>query len=680
MKASSVLDDQPGAPDTLPVPGAWLVDGEPMMPDLWGATEREDGRRLPLQAIPRHEALDAVLAMGAALPAEPTWRLLALCDPLVPLEPADLEPHPLEGAMQDNLFALQEVCQRPRSHITLRTARVPVGRARRIAAGATAWLAAHTEDWAHLTLDGIQPRRVLADVRDVDWDIYENRVAVRLVDHLLAWLRQKIARLRAYIGCFEDLKELQDEAGAEGSWRRRDRVFGLWGEASLETNRSHQVAGALQRLLRLQRKLDTLRDSQLVQAVPRRASVPDVLRPSNVLDHDPMYRRIAALWLAWAAQGRERTLDVERHAARQRKAFLDFGAFCRLLVVRALGQLGWEPEDEDVAVVTGAVIQVGPVRVEPLVGAVRLQVGGGGSLRLVPLLVELARAPERDVLVGALGQLGARSGEAIVILHLARGSELNEGAERLCGLAHEAPGRRVGLLPVSPWDISSTERVARAIRWHVLNARFRGWPVRVPQHPALPAGDWWRAAGREVEVVKAPGRRVLDAVRAEMEGARQRLDGLEAERDGVKEAAANARDDRRQLKEANERSKRLNEQIQAKRSEVDALVRLVDQLASAQHRLEELSRCPVCEAQGKEVTARLTAWEKQTFRAECDGCRARWGMLPCGCGQRVPFLRSAGAPESAGGVGSVDRSHGQDVLAVPLGDRFLCPGCGEAVG
>ena len=63
-------------------------------------------------------------------------------------------------------------------------------------AAAASYLAAHTEDWDRPLLRGILPKRILAEIRQDQIDIYENRVAARLLDNLGGYLNRRIQRLR----------------------------------------------------------------------------------------------------------------------------------------------------------------------------------------------------------------------------------------------------------------------------------------------------------------------------------------------------------------------------------------------------------------------------------------------------------------------------------------------------
>ena len=150
-------------------------------------------------ALPDEQDVEALLQLGGLLRGPDSvkggWPEWSGISPLAAGLEEAVKPHPLEDRIEEELDHLVAVCRKPRTHIRVETERVLVARARRLASGAPAWLASHTEDWNHRKITGIQPRRILAEVREEKWDLYENRVAVRLLDHLVTWLRRRITEV-----------------------------------------------------------------------------------------------------------------------------------------------------------------------------------------------------------------------------------------------------------------------------------------------------------------------------------------------------------------------------------------------------------------------------------------------------------------------------------------------------
>ena len=221
-------------------------------------------------ALPDNQDAEALLQLGQVLRdpdhAKGGWLEWTSVSPLAPGLDETVKPHPLEDHIETEIEHLAAVCRNPRTHIRRETERVLVARARRIARDAPAWLASHTEDWEHRTIAGIRPRRILADVREERWDLYENRVAVQLVDDLVAWLGRRIAEVRRIRDdVYARLEKVH--GSASGTRHRAHRIYTLWGEGW--DNRSGEVAqSTLKRLEDFFYQLRGLMDSPLYEHIP----------------------------------------------------------------------------------------------------------------------------------------------------------------------------------------------------------------------------------------------------------------------------------------------------------------------------------------------------------------------------------------------------------------------------
>ena len=124
----------------------------------------------------------------------------------------------------------------------------------------------HTEDWDHRRLRGISPKRILAEVRHDQFDIYENRVTARLLDNLAAYLNRRISKLNSLIRMFQEKEDFSSEMS--GTYQRHRRISKLWGE-SIDANEGRRKAEAtLKELERLKYKLMSLHGSTLYEEVP----------------------------------------------------------------------------------------------------------------------------------------------------------------------------------------------------------------------------------------------------------------------------------------------------------------------------------------------------------------------------------------------------------------------------
>lgn len=631
----------------------------------------------------RHDAdsirtlVSQVRAAASAAPA--AWLGIP---PLVPrsTRAAEVQLTRFEQALEDRLAHLRIVCHRPRAHLHVELERTVAARARRVPLRAVGHLASHPEDWESRTLSGVRPRRIISAVSDERFDIYENRVAARLVDELLSRVRLRIARLEKLLALIHAQDDFSSEAG--GTRWRKERIYQLWADMVVEEGEAAAVRQSLHVLRRIRRTLLGLLDSPLYRAVPRHASVSGELKPTNILASDPHYREVAALWRACAGrQGLRPPLPAERHR-RQQQDVLDFALFARLLVVHALTACGFEVHPGEGG---GEEWRANGASGELTVrsgesGRVELVAGDGTPLvRFAPLFACLARGDETTV-GDALEQVAAphdeamarsrrrRSGRAtgaarvpLVVLYpgmqgeRARLSPALAAALYRFGASTAGDGASIGFLPVSMYDVETVERVARAIRWTVTGPRL----LRYPEAVAIPA--------RFSAALTVPSIRT-DASSPVATLLRPLSD-----------------DERRTLSTSLET---LRQQFRARgpraRGEEQDLARWEADLQEGVEATEALLLCPM--RHSGDALPRFEG-DGSTFSCECATCGTRWGTRLCTpCGKRYPFLLPELKPEllnalAAGGREWVDRAYGADVLAEPGSGAntgsFVCPHCGS---
>lgn len=601
---------------------------------------------------PEARDLEAVARVIEPLSGVAVWSAWAQALPVVANVGDRVRLQPLDEEILAHLSHLQHVCHRPRLHLRIDEERVSVSRARRIAPRAVAWLASHPGDWERRTLKSVRPARVVASVVEDEWNLYENRVTVRLVDHLLEWVGGRLEELRQVEEMEAEGEEFLDEA--RGSRWRGGRLFELWGQMFAGNSVASDLQRTIVKLEGAYRDLQALLDSPLYREVPRTMSVSVALRPTNILVNDPHYRKIAALWRSWARAGHVRQPTREELRRRREAECQRFDEFARLIVVRALDGLGYEPREDTSFSDAGAIELVGPL------GPACLRISGGRltlevgtrALRLVPVLASLAKDstesmwqqirsaadPDTETLVFVLGRLDALKGAAWATARALSGW----GSPRV--------------VPISPWSLDVVERVARVIRGWEAPHRLGGYPLRsvVRPDPMVVLPSWLRRIGNDIGIV-APA----DA----------------KQRDELHQACAR----RRSVLLQDPRNP-------APAQALDALMTFVD-------RAEDLvvwRSCPVCEKRaGVKFELRpgsASDWKQWSWWCRCAECSSEWGLRVCGGCQAsspvmIPYVHRAhgDAPEE---VGWVDRCYGRDLWAEPCWNPssekvFRCSQCGR---
>lgn len=327
----------------------------------------------------------------------------------------------LEQEFERLLAHLRQVCRQPRLHLEGQELRLPAGQAHRISPRAIVYLAAHNEDWEQRRLQSVLPRRVLATVNEDRYDIYENRVVARLLDHLAEYMQHRIRSVRDWQQELREAADIYLQAHG-GTYRQDRRLYTLLGEFQDAEDQYQTATKTLEFLNSCLRQVDTLRDSLLYRAVLARADVGWSLRDTNILVNDPHYRQVVRLWRLWQKTVRTcRPTRQELYDTRQRLC-RDFDSFCALLVCRALKDLGWE-QDEAAATTrpgappirlrrTGAVGQLSEdavVLTWEIDGTLSLRRGEGESrLRVVPLAHALTAQADETTLSALYCDWGQR--------------------------------------------------------------------------------------------------------------------------------------------------------------------------------------------------------------------------------------------------------------------------------
>jgi hypothetical protein len=592
-----------------------------------------------------------------------TWHDWTRRSPLVPNVTDAVQLTHVEQCLQRNLKHLQEVFRQPAQHLRSVRERLPVSQARRVPEAAIPDLIAHPEDWERRTARGIRPLRLLAQRVEDDLDLYENRVAVRLVDGLLKDLLPRIRTLR-------QLSVLQQagkghQVAQHGSHRRIDRLYKLWGKVFDAASSVDKVAATLADLERLRRALLALQDMPLYSAVTRKAEMPSGLRPTNILNNDPEYRKVAEVWRQWVAS-QEPELSASERTARRRRESAAFDRFGLLLVVHALNDLGWST-DGSTAVLGGSQLLLQrhgmALRMSiALDGAVTLSMDDQ-HLRIVPVLCAVT-LEHRSVIADSIR--AQAHGEVLVLLH-GQPEQLVEGPSEGDGTSISTLDSDAKLLAgwgcpsallVSPFVLDSQERVARVLSSWIAQHALPNYPLRLPlkADPGVALPRWLRISPGKVPHIEV----VHPASDAEVDAFRDRCE------------------DRSHTIEA-----------EAKRARVRGLIdprpaALEDLLLAAQHAasMRMMQHCQVCGGTAR-FEARL-AGGKPTWWCRCQSCDAEWGTRPCsGCQQPFPVLIAAPdfwVPDRA--VDWLDRSFGRDLWSEPCWDpqrqgAFRCSHCGN---
>jgi len=325
-------------------PGELLVDD--------GSNRLLDGRRESKfytaehdqEAIVQHDVvIDALMEFQLA-ESEGRSRSFLLPEKLLSwlhLQPLDLSIHEV---MRKGHF--HEIDSSPKMDLVYQEHLLPVGRVKKIPSSATKYLAAHSECWQKRSFSGVIPKTLLALESEDEYNIYENRVFARLLDHLERYLLRRCNQVSLIE---ETIKESVKFEGSEVYWEAGRAIYLLWGEgfsASNDLDEEGIEGSATLKVLRLLLKqIRGLQQSRLYKAIPRNDEIGFRIRMTNALTHDQHYRHVARLWHQWSECSKSSKLDPEvifDNNTDYSKAYI---LYVKALVFRALKELGYSKKD-----------------------------------------------------------------------------------------------------------------------------------------------------------------------------------------------------------------------------------------------------------------------------------------------------------------------------------------------
>jgi hypothetical protein len=557
---------------------------------------------------------------------------------------------------------LQYVCQKPRLHLRVEQERLPVSRARRVPVRAVAELVSRPGDWESRSFSSVRPKQILTRVSEDEWNLYENRVAVRLVDHLLEYFGLRVEELTSIDCTLQEANKHSDEAK---SWyMRAHRVFQILAD-SIENGVEDTLQETLRFVNRIYRQLQALLDSPLYKEIPRGSSVPTALKSTNILVNDKNYRRVAHLWREWVKHGHLREKTKEELIRQRQEHGKAWDGFIYHLVLRAFSN----NLEAELTLIEGRieVSRKGYLSLELMrdsMGVINLR-QGDDWLRLLPICADFKDLALDTTLV-ALEQFANPESE-IVVMH--NGSfevtantptaDVLRSVDRLNGWSFNG---RPTLFGCSPWSIDSEERLARLLNGWMNRVALPEYPLVRKFHklPDFPKElDWMERRGDHVVVLKMPRPDEMITLK----------DWTEKEKNRLKVEESHAK----------------VAKLQFERAPLNALRELDMLLDEVEPNLAHLSSCPVCPSEGKLVPrpGQKEDGSESTWWAECK-CGAEWGLRLCKCCNRkfrvlIPDKKHYATENKRW----PDDIYGRDVWAQPCQDKpgqYRCAHCGSCPG
>lgn len=244
---------------------------------------------------------------------------------------------------------LHEINRRPRIDMRYDERVLPVSRAKRLAPSAHRHLVAHSECWQRRTLTGIQPKKIMGQISEDEYGLYENRVYARLLDRLDRSLNKRLQGLNELLENFDEGLKL--ESSDSLNYRLRNSLFSLWGETftcmeAVSLTRC-KIEIVQTRLKEYSKSIKGLIQGDLYRRIPQNAQVGTKIQLTNILAHDQHYRFIAKLWNS-SLEGNDKNILPEEKYKKNMALQLAYVNYCKLLIVRSLKELGYSSKSKGI--------------------------------------------------------------------------------------------------------------------------------------------------------------------------------------------------------------------------------------------------------------------------------------------------------------------------------------------
>lgn len=642
--------------------------------------ERGCSGSFPKSTLPAETDLDSLLSLGDHLEKyvnnkanADTW---FRTPPLEPNISNSANLLPLEELIAKDLAALEAAFSRPRSDIEATDECVPLSRVRRPSHRAPAYLSAHTEDWENVGLKGVVPRRILSRIRVENLTIYENCMMARLADNLAIYVAKRINKLKKILRAYEESCDMGQDL--VGTHFRQRRVAHIWGEMFQGNIGGSLIESNLNELEKIYFRLLGLKNRPLYRAIPHDTKVPRDLKNTNILTNDPLYRKGAELWLEWRRKDQESDLSLQQQYERQQKACRAMNHFAFLLCLRALKIL-----DPKVASQLANIAIVPPLKKTIIClghsfsiewhrdGSIALRSGDescSSELRVASLPANLAGVSSKDDAKLIIDQWSADENKWNLVLYLEDDSHMVAGSTWFNSAGNEEDAevklpQNFMVFGVSPLNIGSTEKVARAIRWFFANHVLKTYPHRfeITHNPdslkEYTNHEWLKHEGSDYCICDTPNELIVSEISAKLEAQKNELKDLEKKLTEIPKSGRNHGGQGRGVDKAAEKDIKL--QIDTAKSSCSDWETAQTAIQTGIEIIKLIKSCPVCHSEAADTI--FSARDNGCYHCKCNSCKTTWGLEPRD-NSRVPILIPGGKVIEQKGF-NVDRIYGADFLA-----------------
>lgn len=240
--------------------------------------------------------------------------------------------------------SLLEISEHPRLHLHIEEEVRPVSVVRRSGPAAIKHLSSHSEHWEARTVTGLRPARLLAEVLEDDWSLYENRFVVTLFRKLRRFLRSSWEQINGRLQQAESSINFYSISEFAREQQPKALSYLLPDVQKDDIEESYVFLADLhEQLSKLLKVVEVCRRSRLYK---RLHDCRDILPPilnTNILAMDRHYRRVREMWDVLVDYAEN--LQVGPDDTPPDNLAPAFAAFCQVLTMAALDVSGFAPVD-----------------------------------------------------------------------------------------------------------------------------------------------------------------------------------------------------------------------------------------------------------------------------------------------------------------------------------------------
>lgn len=225
----------------------------------------------------------------------------------IPLIQRITEPFKLnqfEKLLIDNIFHIEEIFREPYFHLDRKEEKLHVSKVKRIPLKSYEYLSYHTEDWLQKSVVSFRPNKILTEEYELFFDIYENRLAVALVDRIYMYLRSRTKQIQDLKDFHNKYMKLLDGNYSNGWYQKLQRNFKLMGSAYEDEHYNKEKGESDKRKLieteeqleKLYKRVLLLKSTFLYRIIDKRSINNLKFIDTDLLINHKHYKYIRLLW------------------------------------------------------------------------------------------------------------------------------------------------------------------------------------------------------------------------------------------------------------------------------------------------------------------------------------------------------------------------------------------------